>query len=802
MSQVQKYSCLDTKTIAPPIAFLGLALLAGRFIQYFPKTSQRDLLIAAGAASVTSAIYDCAVHKPDHNSLQTLLGKAAAIAVATLGTALTAKALNGRADLSFRSIARFGAIEFVAAAIITFATRESSLQRQHHHYTTHQKEWRALTPEARMDLVKQFYKAGLPAISLFETELAGDHEWLDRPETVYENLKSYSGAQLSWYRELFQQHNMTPTLDQYFRFMERCHETGIEMLRCQLPESPMLEEEDLGFDMPPLHQHQQGRVIPVKMDPERVSDGEESDGEGFDLGFAEDPQMRLPHQQGQRGPLLSAMSHQRMPRMWSARRPTQSIPDFLQDNPHYTAMLYKEFQKTPIYRFFCETPNRYRGPQGVDFSLLFKDNPPLPTLEQAMQQLDAAQVETMDPSLLQMWHYVFQREAEQLDSLSEPVQAAFVQRFSEYEAFHPIRFPSPGNLSWINALSQDDLDHLSENQGQWLEMLLHGNPDVVIEFHIAHALNTQHRMRVPYHLTHEVVAQAQSDEIISAALKEQFGGYGRRDEDYGFSKLSFADQKALKNLFDEDRQHLPSYQLSAEVVFAVEQGDETLLADLKEQFEGVYHEEDYGFLELSAGDQGTLRVAFGEEASLLPYKITSALVARAQQEPQLVAHLKQQFRNSGGRDYGFLELSAEDQGILRVAFGEHYALQLPYKITPELVAQAQHSEQLVAHLKQQFQSARGRHYFGFYELPPQNQQDLRTLFEDSARYLPYRFTPELVAEAGQQPELLAVLVAQFKEGRGYHNHREDYGFSLLPKGDQSALRKLFGSDSFYLDRMW
>ena len=199
--------------------------------------------MTAGLASLTSYIYDPTLDGPEYSYFKAISWKGAAITLAAVCTSLVAKPLKGRIDLSFNAAAKFGMVEFVVAAILTKATK-TPLQHKHHYYTTHPKEWHTLKKDERTELVKEFYEAGLPAISLWGNPI-NNYDCFDNYEDLQTNLESYSPAQLSWYRELLQKegfpdqpterHNGSwayPAPHQfYFNFMLRCQQTGIATLR-------------------------------------------------------------------------------------------------------------------------------------------------------------------------------------------------------------------------------------------------------------------------------------------------------------------------------------------------------------------------------------------------------------------------------------------------------------------------------------------------------------------------------------------------------------------------------------------
>jgi hypothetical protein len=251
MSQIQN-SCLNTKNLLEPAVLFGLAFLAGstRMIHYLPGASQSGLLVAAGLASTASYLYDPTLNDPEYSDLKAIAWKGATIALATVCTSLLAKPLKGRVDLSFKAAATFGLAEFVAIAILTKATEPTALEHTHHYYTTHLKDWHILSRDERTELVKAFYEASLPAISLWNNTIS-TYNFLDTYAVLQKNLDSYSGAQLSWYCELLPKDRFPdrPTQQRdgnwvypanhefYFPLMQRCQQTGITMFRWTMNQS-------------------------------------------------------------------------------------------------------------------------------------------------------------------------------------------------------------------------------------------------------------------------------------------------------------------------------------------------------------------------------------------------------------------------------------------------------------------------------------------------------------------------------------------------------------------------------------
>ncbi|MGE0197505.1 MAG: hypothetical protein AB7N99_06150 [Simkaniaceae bacterium] len=194
MSSIQN-SCHHAKTFLEPVAFLGLAFLAGRFVEYFPTASQNGLLLSAASASLATTLYQCALHDEMRSDLTILLLKGALIGLATIGTGFAAKTLEGRANISFADAAKMGAAQFVISALITQATAPSALQREHLEYQLNPRLWIRLSSEERTEKAKAFAGANLPALSLENAKISKKD--FPQPPSLEEWEKLSPGV-LSW----------------------------------------------------------------------------------------------------------------------------------------------------------------------------------------------------------------------------------------------------------------------------------------------------------------------------------------------------------------------------------------------------------------------------------------------------------------------------------------------------------------------------------------------------------------------------------------------------------------------------
>jgi len=194
VSSIQN-SCIHTKAFLEPVAFFGLALLAGRFVEHFPTANQKGLLLSAASASVATTLYQCALHDEERSDLTTLLLKGAMIGLATIGTGFAAKALEGRANISFVDAAKMGAAQFVVSALITQATAPSALQREHLTFQLNPRLWIRLTKEERTEKAKAFMSANLPALLLIKAKVSKKD--FPHPQTL-EEWEKLTPGELSW----------------------------------------------------------------------------------------------------------------------------------------------------------------------------------------------------------------------------------------------------------------------------------------------------------------------------------------------------------------------------------------------------------------------------------------------------------------------------------------------------------------------------------------------------------------------------------------------------------------------------
>ncbi|MGE0197504.1 MAG: hypothetical protein AB7N99_06155 [Simkaniaceae bacterium] len=194
MTHIQN-SCIQAKTFLEPVAFLGMAFLAGRFVEYFPTANPNGLLLSAASASVATTLYQCALHDETRSDLTTLLLKGALIGLATIGTGFAAKGLEGRANISFADAAKMGAAQFIVSVILTQATAPSALQREHLTFQLNPRLWIRLTKEERTEKAKAFAGANLPALSLENAKISKKD--FPQPASLEEWEKLSPGA-LSW----------------------------------------------------------------------------------------------------------------------------------------------------------------------------------------------------------------------------------------------------------------------------------------------------------------------------------------------------------------------------------------------------------------------------------------------------------------------------------------------------------------------------------------------------------------------------------------------------------------------------
>lgn len=199
MSQIEN-SYFSKQALLPPLVFMGAAFLAGtrHAIQYFPGASKEGLLLAAGLASTTSYLYDSIVYDPDHSDIGTLIGKATAIAFATVCTRLAARPLKERAHITLGAAAKFAVVEFVVAAVISSATGESAMQKEHRQFNEKPYLWMKLSKEQRTEKALTFMKAGFPAflITIDNPDNVDETQFPD-PKTS-EACEALTPSELSW----------------------------------------------------------------------------------------------------------------------------------------------------------------------------------------------------------------------------------------------------------------------------------------------------------------------------------------------------------------------------------------------------------------------------------------------------------------------------------------------------------------------------------------------------------------------------------------------------------------------------
>ena len=182
--------------------------------------------MAAGLASTTSYLYDTALYDPDHSYIRTLIGKATAIAFATVCTSFVAKSLEGRANISWEAAGKLAGVEFILAAVISFATGESAVQKEHRHYNEYLYSWIKLSEEERTEKALKFMEAGLPAI------IFGDLEKDKFPDPQTDKAwKALTPSQLSWTAVARESDLNAETKVFLYELMQK---SGIESLRFQI----------------------------------------------------------------------------------------------------------------------------------------------------------------------------------------------------------------------------------------------------------------------------------------------------------------------------------------------------------------------------------------------------------------------------------------------------------------------------------------------------------------------------------------------------------------------------------------
>ena len=224
---------------------------------------------------------------------------------------------------------------------------------------------------------------------------------------------------------------------------------------------------------------------------------------------------------------------------------------FLKETPAYLDLLYVEFQKEPIY-----------GLALGNICALLQDKDPLPTLKETAKALSKEKIQTMDPEMIMIWHHMLtQDEGVTWNTLDPSIQSAFVQRFVEYKEFVPF-YPhfrvNSLNIQWLNDFSEKELEELSDSQRQWIRGLLQiPKLQEQLSFKTTYALNTHHRFKLPYKLTHDVVVAAEEDPDLVQALRHQTGRPSAEEKGKESSEpysdltgLSEADQQTLRTLFN------------------------------------------------------------------------------------------------------------------------------------------------------------------------------------------------------------------------------------------------------------
>ena len=243
----------------------------------------------------------------------------------------------------------------------------------------------------------------------------------------------------------------------------------------------------------------------------------------------------------------------------------KELIEFVKDNSEYIEMFYQECQNRPLYFF------------SGDFSELFKDKEPLPTLDTLIKTLNVSEVQAMHPELIEGWNRGFGKNEDVWDALSEDVRIVFTKRCIQLQihvCMHCAQ--TPGNLSWINDLSLEHFQSLSVEEKEIYIALLGRVPSTEgIAFEKIYALNEGSEKNcwsgglfARYHLSSKVVTQAQEDPKLREQIKAQFekylydipSGFEKlaSDNDYGFFSLSlFLIKELLKSSWEMKRVSLP-----------------------------------------------------------------------------------------------------------------------------------------------------------------------------------------------------------------------------------------------------
>ena len=508
MTSVQS-SDFNYKPFLEPTAFVSFALLAGftRVIEYLPGASRGGILLSGAMATTGSVIYNQMRLDPERSYARTLLEKTAVLALANIGAMLLAKPLQGR--LSLCPTRKLGLVQFVFTAIATKLNKVTEtpltpLQKDHLKYSTHQREWRALSIEDRTKLAKDFYDANLPGICLFEAHI---------------DVKA-----------------LNPVFADYFQIQP--HEPRGE--RKERKYKMMGEDDDFLFssDKPPM----------TPKDFEKHLDTLSTQQLSWLREILQGETQLLDKLRPQE--LFSLLKRFQEKGIETVRFGKHDM-DFLQETPAYLTLLYQEFQKEPIYGLALH-----------QIYALLQDKDPLPTLKETAKALSKEKIQTMDPELIMIWHHMLmQDEVVTWNTLDPSIQSAFVQRFVKYKEFVPF-YPhfrvDSLNIQWLNDFSEKELEELSKNQLAWVHPLLQlPKLQQQLSFKTTHALNEHHELDLPYKLTHDVVVAAEKDNDLVQALhrqtwrtsaeekgKESSGPY------FDLTGLSEADQSTLRALFD------------------------------------------------------------------------------------------------------------------------------------------------------------------------------------------------------------------------------------------------------------
>ena len=185
-----------------PLFLLTGTLLACRFIQHFPNTSRKALLLAGTVG--TGAAFASSWKAPKYEtSLHSSLRVIAWLALGIITTYALAKVLKGRVQLSLKGAALFAAIEAGEVAALTgISSIVTSKYLSYEEYRDKPEYRKVLSTKDHRNLLKRSYDDSHPSLiftlSDFDAFNYEVSEFLD-PDNV--TLSTLSKEQLIWQRD-------------------------------------------------------------------------------------------------------------------------------------------------------------------------------------------------------------------------------------------------------------------------------------------------------------------------------------------------------------------------------------------------------------------------------------------------------------------------------------------------------------------------------------------------------------------------------------------------------------------------